>query len=285
MKPYERVKWFINNSCNLNCSFCFVQNMKNKNDGIDKKFQILDKLYTDGVKYIDFFGKEPLLNEDIFKIMKYGESKNYDFYYTFISNGKNLRKYTPQIKNSPCKDFTISYDFHKGERDYHFNLIELLPFKDDFFIELSVDLYEGNISEILNEVEYIRDYGVTSLYFNPIMPIKGSDLTPLSSQSYQNFINAFLDEIGNKDIDVLFTFKIPFQMADLSEKYKNVSWCYTEPVCSAGKDHFCISSDGIAYGCVSQCAIGNNLNSCDYLKTPIGKVHQILSNHRGRLCI
>lgn len=279
---YESVKWYINNTCNLNCSFCFAQNIKEQNNSLEDKYKILDKLYKDKVANVDFFGKEPLLNEDIFKIMKYGESKNYDFYYSFISNGKNLKKYTNQLIDSPCREFTISYDFHKGEREYQFDLADLALFKDSFFIELSVDLYEANMEEILSEVKNLYSLGVNSLYFNPIMPIVGSDLKALSEDTYFSFINSFLSAC---DDNLYFTFKIPYQMKELTTAFQDSDWCDTEPFCSAGKSHFCISCSGRAYGCVSQCAIANLNNSCDYLSTPFDELYEILSSHTGRLCI
>lgn len=284
MKTYNNVKWYINNSCNLSCPFCFVKGIHKPEVSLETKFKILDKLHQEGVKFVDFFGKEPLFNKDIFKIMKYGESNNYDFYYTFISNGVNLKKYTKDIINSPCREFTISFDFHSGDRKFKFDLKDLLPFKESgFFIELSIDVHNSNIQTLMEKSKNLKEFGVNSLYFNPIMPFKGVGVNHISESDYEKFIKGFLKEYRDT-YEVIF--KIPFQMKRLSEKYsiedKNF---YTEPFCSAGIDHFCISSDGIAFGCVSQCAKGNMLNSCDYLTTPIGQIYSILSNHKKvRLC-
>ena len=77
---YDCVKWYINNCCNLNCPFCFVKGINTLSQTFEEKCKVLDKLYTDGVRNIDFFGKEPLFNHEIFDVMQYGKSKGYDFF-------------------------------------------------------------------------------------------------------------------------------------------------------------------------------------------------------------
>ena len=283
-KYYDSVKWYINNSCNLSCPFCFVKGVKGSEVSLETKLKILDKLYTEGVEYVDFFGKEPLFNKDIFKIMSHGESNNYDIYYTFISNGVNLKKYTQDIIHSPCREFTISFDFHSNDRKFKFSLEDLLPFKEQgFYVELSVDVHSNNIEDILSKTQELQKFGVSSLYFNPIMPFKNVEVNPISETEYNDFIIKFLGYYRNA-YDI--TFKIPFQMKVLSKKYTGDSNFHTEPYCTGGLTHFCISSDGRAFGCVSQCANGNLDFTSDYLNTSIDEIYHRFKRPKGsmRLC-
>ena len=279
---YDNVKWFVNDRCNLNCPFCFVSDMKKGRQSLSEQFLVLDKLHSEGVKYVDFFGKEPLLDDTIFKIMEYGRSKDYDFIYSFISNGKNLKKYTKDIIDSPCRSFTISYDFCSGDRVYQFDLKDLLPFKDkSFFIELSVDVHSGNSHRILTEINEPLLYGVNSLYFKPITPFGKEEIKDscITEDNFVNFISEVFDRMS-ADYENL-SIKIPYTFKDLT-KFGDSPYFITEPVCLAGKTHFCINSDGVAYGCVAQCGTGNTKNSCDYLKTSEEELYNILSNHKNR---
>lgn len=281
---YNNVKWYINNTCNLSCPFCFVKGVCNSEKTLDDKFKILDKLYRDGIIYIDFFGKEPLFNDDIFKIMKYGVEQKYnELYYTFITNGVNLKKYTPEIIDSPCRNFTVSFDFHIGERKFKFDLNDLLPLSGHgFLIELAIDLHKSNLEVILEKSFELYNYGVTSLYFNPITSFGNVNVSSISDEEYEDFILRFYD-MYSKYFEL--TFKIPFEMVRLTKKYSGNSLFYTEPYCTGGIDHFCISSDGIAFGCVSQCAAGNMSNTCDYLTTDIHEIYRKLSHSPCiRLC-
>lgn len=285
MRYYNNVKWFINNRCNLNCPFCFVKEIEGESQTLSEQFKVLDKLHSEGVKFIDFFGKEPLFDSTIFDIMNHGKENRYnDLSYSFISNGKNLKKYTKELIASECRNFTISYDFKSGDRVFQFDLNDLLPFKDlGFSIELSVDVHSGNVDKILEEINVPLNYGVNSLYFNPITPFGTSDVEScITEENYDKFINDVYDRIS-EDYEIII--KIPYTFKGLTKYYHSLPWFVTEPVCTAGKTHFCIDSRGTAFGCVSQCASGNTKNTCDYLSTPKEELYRILSNHTKRLCI
>ena len=274
------VKWYVNNTCNMSCPFCFVKGIKRDTLSREEQFKVLDKLHEDGVTNIDFFGKEPLFDSTIFDIMKYGESKGYDdTIYSFITNGKNLLKYKDEIINSPLFRFTVSYDFHSGDREYMFNLEDLDVFTSSgFYVELSVDVHKDNVEEILSNLEKPMLHGVSSLYFNPIITDEC-----ISETAYSEFTDRVREISQGVYHNILF--HVPFAFKSMTFAKSGDPTYYIEPTCTAGKTHFCISSDGIAFGCVGQCAIGNMSNTCDYLSTSFEDIKSILSSHTKRMCI
>lgn len=275
----ESVKWSINNSCNLRCPFCFAD-YKSEVLTLEDDFKIVDKLNELGVKHIDFFGKEPLLDDTIFKIMEYSVSKQYSFMFTFISNGVNLEKFREQIIASPCRAFSISYDF-MNTRTFNVPIDVIASFPDDFHIEFSIDVHKEGYKELVKNVRNINELGIiNSFYFNPIMPLRTESFTGISEDEYSDFINLL-----GQDILEISTVKIPYEFSKLTRKYFRDDRFYTEPFCTAGMTHFFIDSDGTAYGCNVACMVHNKKRSCNFLNTDDYTLFNTIYNYGKRECL
>ena len=276
----ENVKWSVNNSCNLKCPFCFAD-YKSKVLTLEEDFRILDKLYEIGVINIDFFGKEPLLDDTIFRIMSYGEERGYSrFNYSFITNGVNLEKYKDAIISSPCRDFTVSYDF-RNVRKFNVPICLIEKFPDDIHIEFTIDVHKDGYKDLAFKVmELDSQWVVDSFYFNPIMPLKGDSFDAITEDEYEEFIGMLPEDL--LDISMV---KIPFEFSRLTKKYADNPHFFTHPQCTAGTNHFFIDSDGLVYGCNMSCMTGNKKQSCDFLTSDLDTIVNTIKTCGRRECV
>lgn len=280
----ETVKWSINNSCNMRCPFCIVEDVKTPTLSFEENCRVLDKMYSDGIENIDFFGKEPLLDETIFRLMNYCESKGYEFAYFMITNGKNLLKYADKLLNSPLMWITVSYDF-LSTRSFNIDLNTLKVFKDEKYIELSIDV-QNDTDKILEKLKTIdfSEYGVTSLYFKPIMPYGSlsDNVRETSESSYMEFCEEVLKIEGLPRV----TFSVPFEYPKMTREVIGKYNYSTDEKCFAGKGWIYLSSDAKVYGCGVHCSSNKNTElSCDYLTTSIEDIEKMYIDNKRRLCM
>jgi MoaA/NifB/PqqE/SkfB family radical SAM enzyme len=159
------VNWLLTRRCNLQCSYCaIVNNYENKPIQYpDMKYYLENEMDTEtvlkGLKKIHkhnpnafhiFYGGEPLLRKDLWKIIKYCNDNN--IFYTIISN--NTEAVKPLIKNlvdkvGKIKGFTASVDPVFNEVDSkedrviksfigYQNLIDMKKYCDDVVAEITV---------------------------------------------------------------------------------------------------------------------------------------------------
>lgn len=280
-------KWNVNNRCNLRCSFCCVEDDHSREISLEDKYQILDMLYHGGVTAIDFFGKEPLFDNTIFRIMEYGELNKYNIEYTFITNGLKLLYYKDELFKSPCRNFSVSYDFGYA-RAFNIPLKDLRQFTDDFNVELSIDVHRGNIKTILDSLPNLVEVGVSSIYLKPILP-KGSLSVnvddPITEKEYEDFIR----ELISLTVKPYCRISIPFVFKTLTKNpfgYGYDYTIYTDPECTYADGIF-IDSDSTMYGCGCACYALNKSYSAKLLDTPFTKALEIVRSYKGseRMCV
>lgn len=112
--------------CNKKCDFCFYSGELNKDDAdqleltYEKFLDIINHpLAVNGLR-IAFSGGEPLLNKDIFNMVKQGKAQGHIV--NIITNGKLLKQRLSEILDSPPHLLTISY-----YPEEHEHLAEVLP--------------------------------------------------------------------------------------------------------------------------------------------------------------
>ncbi|RLI98191.1 MAG: hypothetical protein DRO99_01370, partial [Candidatus Aenigmatarchaeota archaeon] len=85
----EEVKFQVTRECNMNCSFCFNKNTEPGDEiSTDDAMSVIDDVERAGIKAIRFTGGEPLLRNDIKKLLKHAKRKG--IYVILNTNGKLL---------------------------------------------------------------------------------------------------------------------------------------------------------------------------------------------------
>jgi len=67
----DEIHYFLGNSCDLNCDFCFWD-MRIPDIPLSQKKRIIDEIKKTGIKKLTISGGEPTCNRDFLKIIKYG---------------------------------------------------------------------------------------------------------------------------------------------------------------------------------------------------------------------
>lgn len=278
-------KWAVNNRCNLNCPFCVMSDIKDKEMSFEDKKKVMDKLYSMGVKSIDFFGKEPLVDETVFYLMEYASMRGYNFEYSLITNGVNLGKYFEDILMSPCNSITVSYDF-SVERYFQTSLDLLEELSKDKFVELSIDVHKGHDKEIFKGVKEFHKKGIKSIYVKPILPYgsTAANVSPMTEREFELFCNKL---IRVKKRPYLFI-SVPFEYPSMTTCYEGVSGStfqyLTDNHCSAGCDKMYIACDGTVYGCGMIACNGIKTNTCNILTSDIETIESTIRTNGCRMC-
>lgn len=247
-------KWEFNARCNLKCPYC-VASGEQRELSPEKKRCVIDKMYEIGITTIDFFGKEPLINEEIFDLVDYAESKYPGhFDYMLITNGINLDQYWRKIVSRPFSRITVSMSGETG-RPYMPDLDVVEEFiKHSVPVQVSFDVIRQNKDHIHDYYHTFEDKGVSSVYIKPIRA--WGELTEVTHDVYAVRDEDYLDAVRkliDHDPDVFTIVDVPWQFPKTMKyfkgrEYENVVFDMDEH-CQAGENIVFISSDGRAYGC------------------------------------
>jgi len=66
----------ITTSCNYNCVYCYAEGYKEKKLSLEKIFSLIDEAKRLGAESINLLGGEPLLSDELYKILQYINRKN-----------------------------------------------------------------------------------------------------------------------------------------------------------------------------------------------------------------
>ncbi|MCF7907354.1 MAG: radical SAM protein [Candidatus Omnitrophica bacterium] len=160
------VGWSVTNRCNWHCAYC--TRWSDHSEELDTKqiYSILDELFQMGTYSINFTGGEPLIRDDIDRIVYYAKRKGINV--TISSNGslvsqkiKEIRKANPLI--------IISYD---GPQDVHgrqrqkdsyqsvLDAIEAAK-KCNIFVKLHTVLTRHNIEHVDSILDFAKKLDLT----------------------------------------------------------------------------------------------------------------------------
>ena len=268
-------KWEFNNVCNLKCPYCCVPQTPRKELPHGEKLKIIDNIAEMGITDIDFFGKEPLFNDEIFRLIDHAESHETFNNYTFITNGVNLDRYKSEILKSPVKNFTVSFDGGVFRKNPDWNLLSWFT-DNDMSVEISIDVHQYNYEDIYKHYRAFEDCGIMLVYIKPIINSAGYEI---SDGDYVKFIKIILDSgvtlLKRTVIDVPYFF--PMTRGFTKDKiYNSIDFDY-DLNCDAGKTQIFIACDGKVYGCGRACHTGSIWH------TTFDRV-DTLKNIKGRHC-
>lgn len=285
---FSYAKWAINDRCNLSCPYCLASKKVNELP-LKDLFRIAYKLYEIGVQHIDFFGKEPLFNENIFAITDYASKRGCDFTYSLITNGKNLNRFIPDIISRNFTQIAVSYDGGYGGRSYTFDPKQATPLTEaGIEVEYSIDVHRAVLPHIVDICGSLIDKG-SSLYIKPIIPHISQQDNSFADPFYitpDEFLSC-IDLVTRKFNGFPITFSIPFQFNAITSKalqYENeTTTIFSDLKCCAGNSLY-LSSDGKAYGC-GAIHYDNNGNHCvDFLTCSTEDFIHLISDGSCRFC-
>lgn len=116
------VAWSLTYRCNQRCLYCEVWKIKARELNTKNIFSIIDKLSSLGTRVICFSGGEPLLRNDLGKIIDYAHKKNIS-YIDINSNGALVKERIEEIKGIRMLCLTLDgpqkiHDRLRGEGSY-----------------------------------------------------------------------------------------------------------------------------------------------------------------------
>lgn len=143
----------ITSRCNKQCNFCYFRGELNQDDAdrlemsYEKFLEIINHPSVAKGLRIALTGGEPLLNKDIFKMIR--EAKKRGFIVSVVTNGKLLHKRRFEILDTPPDLLAISY--HHDDRGY---LAGILPlFTKKISVKLNFALTQSNMKQLENLFE------------------------------------------------------------------------------------------------------------------------------------
>jgi len=112
---------FVNDSCNLKCSHCYVASTHKKfPEGkaltLDEWSRTVDNMLGFGVTHFSIIGKEPLLSPEITRIIL-ERLNGKDVSYEIITNGILIPENINWLKRFKFEFFSISFDGYKEDHD------------------------------------------------------------------------------------------------------------------------------------------------------------------------
>ncbi|MBQ8132100.1 MAG: radical SAM protein [Bacilli bacterium] len=158
MKKLKKIYVEITNHCNLNCSFCSVDNRKKEFIPVDK-FKILIGEIKDYTDYIYLHVKgEPLLHPDLKELLEVVEKNNLKVNLT--TNGTLLKERKDILKDSVINKINISLHSENKKMTYFEDIFETVEELVDKTIVYRIwTLENGEFDEVSERiVEKIKDY-------------------------------------------------------------------------------------------------------------------------------
>lgn len=203
----NEARLYINNRCNRMCDFCFYGYGDSGTKELDWHdwVRALDKLKEVGIKLLMFSGKEPLIDNKIFKIVAYANSLG--FKCDINTNGDNIAKYFRTIKRMNFNRILVSY--HEG---WNVHLILRLNGKVQPYLVITKE----NKMDMLKTIDYLYKNGVKKYYIRFAYP------TP----QFKDVLNVeeqedYLRRIWDMKMDAIIETPIDFCMVHTGTIYKN----------------------------------------------------------------
>lgn len=259
----DSVKWSINNRCNMNCSYCFLKDFTGDEVSLEEKLQAVLKLKSLNIKNFDLFGKEVLINREVFDIAEYIHNNISDSYISCITNGVNLKKYLEPMINSPIEQITLSFSGINGNRDSVIDLCAIKLLKEaKKAIEFTIDLSDNTILHLDKNIGLaFNKYSVDSVYLNPIIDIK-TNKSLLLKEPLIETLKGFSNKYEDKEIYLNLPYQLKSGLKDISELCysKNIIIC-GDTICNSLKGNvFYLDSELKIFGCPIA-SLNNNINT------------------------
>jgi len=260
----------VTNTCNLNCKYCYADGGHySSTDGmmnIETARTAIDLFYSRyrNIKYIQFFGGEPLLNEPVIRfaceyitaLYNTGKIDSLPEFGT-ISNGtifsddlvKTIKKYNITITLSidgPQVVHDCLRVYKNGKGSFNSLTENLKKYGANSIAPIGVEatfssVHEENGLSVLDVVKYIKDeYNIPNVH---VVPVSGTEMYELRNRdSFSDSVEEVFAELSanRKDYSYSFISRIVMSLKKRSaNKY----------LCEAGISIFSVSHTGDIYPC------------------------------------
>lgn len=178
------IVWNFTNRCNLQCLHCHQSSTtlcSEKELTTNEAFTIVDKLAEAGVSILTFSGGEPIVRNDIFEVIKRATDKG--LYCTIASNGilmtSNIieKLYAASIRRIEIGLDGIkaeTHDFLRNKKGCFETTVEAIKnyVRHGRFDEIAITttLYQSNVHEIPQIINFAESLGGTRFYLNRLIP-------------------------------------------------------------------------------------------------------------------
>ena len=282
--PYS-VGWAITNSCNLHCVHCNMNSGSALNNELKTEdcIKIIDKLAENKVQKITFFGGEPLVRKDFFKIADYAYNKG-----IFINMTTNALMITDEMVKKELYKFDMirvsldgpnaeTHEFirnKKGAFDETIKKIKMLV-KNGIDVGIVTCISHKNLKYIEEMLTLLEELKIKR-WFLPLLSSAGRGntiskevLTPLE-------VKQFLIDIQNLTANSLFivNLDIPYSIL-LNRQNKNLI-----AACPAAISELVIFANGDVSPCCQVPVIAGNILEKDIYE--IWNNSDVFKNFRDR---
>lgn len=253
------VAWELTRNCNLNCVHCRAAASKGPHGGeltLPECKRILDQIARFASPTIILTGGEPLLRDDIFDIVEYGNTKGLRL--VMAINGTLLTEESAQkLRNGGIKRISLSLD-GKDARSHDafrgvigsFNSVMRaaafltgigLPF------QINTTVTRFNVDDLLEIYNLVKSIGAVAWHAFLLVPVgRGKNLKgkELDAKAYEDVLNWLYDIESRNEIEMKVTcaphyYRIVKERGDTPKSAG----------CLAGKSFMFISHKGIAQPC------------------------------------
>jgi len=162
------VSWVLTNRCNYQCAYCGTWKRDTNELSTIQIFKIIDEMAFLGTKRISFTGGEPLLREDLGKILEFCKKKS--ILISVNSNGSLVSKKIKEILDLDLLNLSLD-----GPERVHDQLKG-----------------EGAFSELMNAINYAKHNNIKTAFFVTL------------SKLNLNCLNFFLDFANDTESAIFF---------------------------------------------------------------------------------
>ena len=234
---YE-VRLLINNKCQLKCSHCFYgfDDMKSDQLTFEEMCSVIKQSIDIGVKSFHFSGKEPMIDDTIFKYADYIRSLDDTILYDVVTNGITIPKYCDKLVESGFKRVCLSVDDinnSNGVRSVSNVTNKALNcLKDtDIIVEVFIDLHENNYDKVDTIIDYLhKNFGVNRYFIRTIRNI-GSANVHLTIDQLDVVLKSLVEYCcDNEEVDITFNVGSEYVYSVYEDKQSNLYTMLSEVV-------------------------------------------------------
>jgi len=269
--PLRMIAWELTRNCNLNCIHCrAAASLGPHQDELttDECIKILNEIAWFSSPTIILTGGEPLMREDIFKIIEYGSSLGLRL--VMAINGTLLnREKAERLKNSGIKRISISldgkdrnsHDSFRGVQGSYEAVMKASSILKDIGLDFQINTTVTglNVSDLDAIMGIVKKIGACAWHVFMLVPVgrgerfKGKEL---NATEYERCLEWFYEKETQEGLEIKVTCAPHYYRI-----VKQRGGVPTSAGCLAGKSFMFISHRGI-------------VQPCGYLEVPSGDLRK-----------